>query len=95
MTDAPKITAKLAANLDASPHIVVDWRNVWRWASTRSMALAGAEVTAWTGLPADWRAACPHWAFALVVLSTLALGIIGRVIVQTPPEGESSNGANS
>jgi hypothetical protein len=86
----PKLTDKIAAKLDASPRVVVDWRDAWKWASTRSMSLAAATVTAWASLPAEWRDAVPHWVFAVVVVFELVLGIVGRVVVQTPPEDGSS-----
>jgi hypothetical protein len=68
--------------------LVANWRDCWRWLSMHAMALSAAEVTAWTQLSPTWTAALPAWVFPCVVLSTLALGMIGRVVDQSKPTGD-------
>jgi L-asparagine transporter-like permease len=91
-TQHPKLADRVSASLDASALVVNDWRDAWRWLSMRAMALSGAEVAGWGALPQPWRDAVPHWVFVLVVLSTLALGMIGRVVQQAKPsiEGDTA-----
>lgn len=71
-------------------HLRFDWRDAWRWFSVQAMVIAAALVLAWQAVPDDLRAAAPSWLTTAVLVLILALGVLGRVIQQTPPPSTKS-----
>jgi len=63
-------------------------RGAWRWYSVQAMTAAAAVQGAWLFVPDDLRASIPErWAQGLTAL-LLLLGIVGRLIDQTPKDKE-------
>lgn len=59
-------------------------KNAWKWLSVQMMILAGSIQTAWEAAPADLKSSFTPTQIYYVTISLLAIGIIGRLIKQTP-----------
>lgn len=68
-------------------HLVDDWRHCWRWFSMHAMVLGAAIQGAWLEVPDDLRAQVPAYLIQKIVLAIFVLGIVARLIRQTPKEG--------
>lgn len=64
--------------------LVANWERAWRWISVQVMVLAGALQGAWMFVPDDLRASIPHGIVQGFTIVLLALGVIGRLVDQTP-----------
>ena len=64
--------------------LIDNWRQAWRWFSVQSMLIAGAIQTTWLTLPADLKDTIPVGWVLGVAVAVLVLGVIGRLIDQTP-----------
>ena len=91
VTDAPKLADAVAAKLDASPRIVNNWRDAWRWASMRSMGFSTGLLAAWAALPQDMRQDMPHWLLPVIVIAVLVFGMVGRVVNQSNTQGDTGS----
>lgn len=65
---------------------VDDWRDCWRWFSMRAMFLALTLQAAWAGLPEELRLTLPSGALQGITIALLALGMVGRLHKQEPPQ---------
>lgn len=63
-------------------NLVEDWKDCWKWFSTRAMVIAGALQTTWLTMPEEFKADVPptlvHW----LTVAILIAGVIGRVVKQ-------------
>lgn len=64
--------------------LVANWRRAWRWISVQAMVLAGALQGAWMFVPDDLRASIPPGVVQGFTIVLLTLGVIGRLVDQTP-----------
>lgn len=64
--------------------LVANWRRAWRWISVQAMVLAGALQGAWMFVPDDLRASIPPGVVQGFTIVLLVLGVIGRLVDQTP-----------
>lgn len=64
--------------------LVANWKRAWRWISVQVMVLAGALQGAWMFVPDDLRTSIPHGIVQGFTLVLLVLGVIGRLVDQTP-----------
>jgi len=62
--------------------LVEDAKRAWRWLSVQAMALAIVILGSWIAMPDDLRSAIPTWAGAIVAITILVLGIVGRLVKQ-------------
>ena len=62
--------------------LIPNWRQAWRMFSVQAMTLAGALQGAWLAIPPDLKAHVPDGLVYVVTLAILALGVIGRLVVQ-------------
>lgn len=64
--------------------LVDDAGKAWRWFSMQAMAWALAIQGAWAAMPEDMKTSIPaglvHW----ITMALLVLGIVGRLVKQTP-----------
>jgi len=68
--------------LAKKPELVDDWKESWRWISTRSFAISTTLPLTWIAIPAEWRAVVPvEWILVLVAI-TGVFGFIGRITKQ-------------
>lgn len=58
----------------------------WRWFSMQAMAVSTATLTSWGALPEKYQTLVPIQWVLYGVAVVLVLGIIGRLVDQTPPE---------
>lgn len=61
--------------------LIDNWKEAWKWSSTRLMAITGALTTAWLAIPEDLRSAVPPRLMASAVLVLVLAGAIARVTV--------------
>jgi hypothetical protein len=66
--------------------LVDDARRAWRWISVQAMAAAVAVQATWATLPDDMKAGIPPQLVQWLTLALLVLGIVGRLVKQTPAE---------
>lgn len=66
--------------------IVPNWKSRLHDYSTIALAVGAAAVPVWTGLPADIRAHLPADYVAWVIGGLNAWGLIGKFLVQGPPQ---------
>ena len=66
--------------------LVANWKRAWRWISVQAMVLAGALQGAWMFVPDDLRTSIPPGAVQGFTIVLLVLGVIGRLVDQTPKE---------
>ena len=63
-------------------NLVEDWKDCWRWFSTRAMVIAAALQTGWMQIPENFKADVPpsfvHW----LTVAILVAGVVGRVVKQ-------------
>lgn len=64
--------------------LVPNWSRAWRWLSVQAMVVAGALQGAWMFVPDDLRTSVPHGVVQGFTIVLLVLGVIGRVVDQTP-----------
>lgn len=64
--------------------LVTNWKRAWRWISVQAMVLAGALQGAWMFVPDDLRASIPPGVVQGFTIVLLTLGVIGRLVDQTP-----------
>lgn len=64
--------------------LVANWKRAWRWISVQAMVLAGALQGAWMFVPDDLRASIPPGVVQGFTIVLLTLGVIGRLVDQTP-----------
>ncbi len=64
--------------------LVANWKRAWRWISVQTMVLAGALQGAWMFVPDDLRASIPQNVVQGFTLVLLVLGVVGRLVDQTP-----------
>lgn len=64
--------------------LVTNWKRAWRWISVQAMVLACALQGAWMFVPDDLRASIPPGVVQGFTIVLLVLGVIGRLVDQTP-----------
>jgi membrane protein required for beta-lactamase induction len=64
--------------------LVEDWKDGWRWISTRCMALSLAMLGTWEVVPSEWKSSLPDGTLKYLVTALLVLGVFGRFIDQAP-----------
>lgn len=76
--------------------LVPDWRHAWTWLSMHAMAWSAAILLAYTSLPPAFIARVPEWAVNAIVAAVLVLGMVGRLVDQTPsnPSKPGATGEN-
>lgn len=67
------------------PKLIKNWRHAWRMFSVNAMGWGAAALAAWPALPPDLKATIDPAIFVRCVAGLLVLGILGRLIDQTPP----------
>jgi len=65
--------------------LVSDWKNAATWFSVQIPILNTAFLATWTLLPAKFQEALPVTWVAVIAIALLLLGVVGRVIDQSPP----------
>lgn len=70
--------------------LVPDWRQAWRWASTRSMAGVMALLGTYAAMPDDVKAALPPNLVMYVAIIWLVAGIFGRLVKQKGKKDDKS-----
>lgn len=68
--------------------LVDDWRQAWRWASVRLLALSLALQGALLVMPDTVRAYLPDWAGHATAIFLLLAATVGRLVKQKPPDGD-------
>ncbi len=66
--------------------LVDDIAHAWRWTSMRAMALNTAFLVVWATLPDDLKSALPSWLIPAMAIFVLCVGMVGRILKQSPPE---------
>lgn len=59
--------------------LLPDWKEAWRWASMRCMAVAMALQGTWVFLPDDLRERAPEEVITGMTLFILFFGFVGRI----------------
>lgn len=59
--------------------LIDNWKEAYKWASTRCMALAIAVQGTWMFIPDDLKSSAPHWVAPTITVVLLILGLGGRV----------------
>lgn len=62
--------------------LINNWKKCWRMFSVQAMVLATAIQGAWTLIPPEMQATIPEGWVRVVTIALLALGVIGRLVVQ-------------
>lgn len=74
--------------------LVKDWRNWWRWHSTKALVALGLLPTVWLEMPADWKAMIPvNWLQGMSFIIML-LGLLSRITRQKLPPEENTPADN-
>ena len=68
------------------PRIVPDWRQSWRWFSQHCFVVAGALSGSWAAL-GPLQVHIPPQLVTGIACGICVLGIIGRLVDQSGPEG--------
>ena len=63
-------------------NLIPNWKDAWKFYSTRAMVVMAAIPSAWATLTPDLKAAAPDWVLPVVMLLALAAGVAGRVTQQ-------------
>jgi hypothetical protein len=71
-------------------NLVEDWKQAHKWLSVKIPVIGSALLGSYVVLPAELKAAIPHWAVVAAAITFLLGGAVGRVVDQTPkaPDGE-------
>lgn len=75
----------------AKRRIVKDWRSRLGDYSTKALALGTAAAAAWVALPGDLKGHLPSEAVAWVIGALNAYGLVGKFVIQNPPEASDAN----
>lgn len=62
--------------------LVQDWRNWWRWHSTKALVLLGLLPTIWLEMPAEWKAMLPASWLQSASFIIMLIGILLRMTKQ-------------
>ncbi|PKH22286.1 hypothetical protein CIG19_13360 [Enterobacterales bacterium CwR94] len=65
--------------------MVQDWRQGWRWHSTKALLALGLLPSLWLELPEAWRAEIPGSWLRLAALLVMFAGLTGRLTLQKGP----------
>ena len=63
--------------------LIEDWKDGWKWASTRCMTLAASLQGAWIAVPEDMKEHIPVSIVSGITIGLLFLGILGRLTVKS------------
>lgn len=85
----PNVTQRII--LKARRRIVRDWRSRLGDYSTKALALGTAAAAAWVALPGDLKGHLPSEAVAWVIGALNAYGLVGKFIIQNPPEAPNAD----
>ena len=70
--------------------LVKDWRQWWRWHSTKALVLLGLLPTIWVEMPADMKAMIPaHW-LQIVSFIVMLAGMLSRITRQKGPNNTTT-----
>jgi hypothetical protein len=70
--------------------LVRDWRDWWRWHSTKALVLLGLLPTIWLEMPADMKAMIPgHW-LQIVSFIVMLAGMLSRITKQKKPNNSTT-----
>ncbi len=69
-------------------NLIENWKKAHKMISVQAMALALAIQATWTSLPPDLLASLPPHLGHYVTVALLALGIVGRIVVQDKVQNE-------
>jgi hypothetical protein len=64
-----------------------NWKQSWRWFSMQALLLASSVQAAWVALPDDMRGSLGQGLVSGITIAILALGVIGRLVVQDSANG--------
>ncbi|MDU4093833.1 MAG: hypothetical protein E7H57_11255 [Pantoea sp.] len=71
--------------------LVKDWRNWWRWHSTKALVLLGLLPTIWLEMPSDLKSMIPsHW-LQIASFVVMLLGMLSRITRQKAPPDSNGN----
>ncbi len=59
--------------------LIDDWKQAYKWASTRCMALAAAVQATWVSIPEETRQQVPGYLVSGVTIGLLVFGVVGRI----------------
>jgi len=62
--------------------LVDNWKQVWRHISTQGLSIALAIQGVWITLPDDWRSSVDSKYIAILTITCLVVGVIGKFIKQ-------------
>lgn len=65
--------------------LVHDWRQWWRWHSTKAIVALGLLPTVWFELPPEWKAEIPSAWMRGAAIVVMLIGIYTRMTLQKPP----------
>ncbi|MET3817223.1 MULTISPECIES: hypothetical protein [Pantoea] len=68
--------------------LVSDWRNWWRWHSTKAIIALGMLPTIWFELPPEWKAEIPSSWMRIAAIVVMVIGVYSRMTLQKPPENK-------
>lgn len=89
MTFNPGATQRII--LRAKRRIIPNWRSRLGDYSTKALALGTASAAAWVALPGDLKGHLPSEAVAWVIGALNAYGLVGKFIIQNPPEAPNAD----
>ena len=70
--------------------LVADWRRAWRWYSVNMPSLAAALLATWAIIPEKMQDSFSPTELKVFAVSLLVLGVLGRLVDQTPPAKEGA-----
>ncbi len=68
------------------PRLVKDWRDWWRWHSTKALVALGLLPTIWFELPPEWKAEIPSSWLKVAALLVAVAGMYSRMTLQRKPQ---------
>ena len=60
--------------------LIDNWKEAWRWASVRCMALTVAVLGTWQAIPDDLKVGIPQGWIHAIAAALLVLGMLGRIL---------------
>lgn len=67
-------------------HLIVNWKDAWRWMSIRMIALAAGLQLTLLAFPAQLSQYLPPWLLQATAIACLAGAALGRVTQRTKPD---------
>lgn len=72
------------------PRIIKNWRDAWKWYSIHMPMLSAALLATWVALPDQLQQSLSPLELKAVAIVLIVLGVIGRLIDQSPKKAEGN-----